>query len=132
MVRLFCFYYNIVLPRTQHTFAEERVLRPRGTRAGKKEETCYLQFFTPNWENRNATWVFLYPFKCCGLLTSISSLPNHSLVFSVNVYTWYGGGTRRRAAGPVILGNLRALDSLDSWSCCPALCKSCLCQFLCL
>lgn len=34
-VHLFCFYYNFTLPRTQHTFAIERVLAdvqgPRGT-----------------------------------------------------------------------------------------------------
>ena len=59
-----------------------------------------------------------------------SPLNGPSLLFSVDVYVWYGGGTRRLAAGPVILGNLMALDSLYSWSCHPALCKSFLCQFL--
>lgn len=39
----------------------------------KKEETRYPQLSTPNRENRNATWVCLYPFKCCELLASVSS-----------------------------------------------------------
>ena len=59
-----------------------------------------------------------------------SPLNGPPLFSSANVYAWYSVGARRRAAGPVVLGSLVAQDSLYSWSCSSALCKSFLRQFL--
>ena len=133
MVHLFYFYYNVVLPRTQHTFAEERVLvdfqRPSGTGTGEKKETRHLYVFTPMGQSRNATWsVFTFSRAVnFGICFFSSQWPE--LLFSTNVHTWYSGGMKGWAAGPVVLGSLMALEPLYPWSCRLASCKSFLFQF---
>lgn len=71
IVQLFCFYYNIVWPRTHHPFAEESVLADFQRQVGQeqvKRKKSTISISSSTGQNRASIWICLYLFQCCELL----------------------------------------------------------------
>ena len=117
MVHLFCFYFNVVLPRTQHMFAEGRVLagfqRSSGAGAGGKEEAISC-ISTPQWgraEMHPGSVSTPLRAVCFGICFFSSQWPEWLFSSKTRLVQWRD---EKWAAIPVALGGLTVLDSLHS------------------
>lgn len=126
LVHLFCFYYNIILPRSQHTFAEERVLAdfqgPSGTQAYKRRKKPATSCSPPQMGRAE-----MQPGSVSTLSNAVKSwllcLPlsmGHSLLFSVclHLVQWRdkkmgsAPSHSRQPHGPGFSGSLELLSCL--------------------